>query len=184
MSLSLPPHSIYHLYNQGNNKQVIFLDELDYTMFLRFYKKYAAPFCDLFAWCLMPNHYHFMLMVNDSGGEVIKVGTLELSRFSNGIRLLQSKYCQYFNTRHKHLGSLFRPKAKMKCCDVMPDDYATYLFHYIHSNPVDAGLVIDAADWQFSSYRDYYCQRGGKLINTEKSYHHLGIELETEFVYH
>jgi len=55
--------SYYHIYNRGNNKESIFLDEDNYLYFLTKWKKYLHPFVDTLAYCLMPNHFHFLIKV-------------------------------------------------------------------------------------------------------------------------
>ncbi len=59
---------IYHIYNQGNNRQKIFFNRENYLFFLKKIKTYILPYSDIFAWCLMPNHFHLMVLVNDSQG--------------------------------------------------------------------------------------------------------------------
>ncbi len=55
---------IYHIYNQGNNRQKIFFDRENYLFFLRKIRSHVIPFADILAWCLMPNHFHLMVYVN------------------------------------------------------------------------------------------------------------------------
>ncbi|MDA3905864.1 MAG: hypothetical protein PF484_07300, partial [Bacteroidales bacterium] len=55
---------IYHIYNQGNNRQRIFLNRENYLFFLKKVKNYVLPYADILAWCLMPNHFHFLVLVN------------------------------------------------------------------------------------------------------------------------
>ena len=55
---------IYHIFNQGNNRQKIFLERENYLFFLRKIHKHVLPFADILAWCLMPNHFHLMVHVN------------------------------------------------------------------------------------------------------------------------
>ncbi len=56
---------LYHIYNQGNNRQKIFFKKENYIFFLRKMKKYLLPYVDVVAWCLMPNHFHLMVFVNE-----------------------------------------------------------------------------------------------------------------------
>ena len=63
----------------------------------------------------------------------------------------------YFNTHFGMMGNLDLPET----------NYLNVCFDYIHLNPVNAKLVAEPEDWEFSSYRDYYCGRKGKLINRE-----------------
>ena len=55
---------IYHIYNQGNNKQKIFFRRENYLYFLNKIHEYIIPYGDVLAWCLMPNHFHLMVYVH------------------------------------------------------------------------------------------------------------------------
>ena len=54
---------IYHIFNQGNNRQKIFFKRDNYIYFLGKIKEYIMPYADILAWCLMPNHFHLMVHV-------------------------------------------------------------------------------------------------------------------------
>ncbi len=57
--------NLYHIYNQGNNRQQIFFSHENYIFFLKKLKKHILPHADILAWCLMPNHFHLMIYVKD-----------------------------------------------------------------------------------------------------------------------
>lgn len=61
---------IYHIYNQGNNREKIFLNRENYLFFLKKINEYVLPFSDILAWCLMPNHFHIMALVKNLDIEV------------------------------------------------------------------------------------------------------------------
>ena len=63
-------HNIYHIYNQGNNRQKIFYNRDNYLFFLQKMNDYLLPYCDVLAWCLMPNHFHWMVYVCESELEI------------------------------------------------------------------------------------------------------------------
>ena len=54
---------LYHIYNQGNNRQKIFFTRENYLFFLQKIQTYILPYADILAWCLMPNHFHLMVLV-------------------------------------------------------------------------------------------------------------------------
>ena len=56
---------LYHVYNQGNNKQKIFYNRDNYFFFLEKINHYIKPYVDILAWCLMPNHFHLMMLVKE-----------------------------------------------------------------------------------------------------------------------
>ncbi|WP_223679413.1 transposase [Flavobacterium hibisci] len=55
----------YHVYNRGNNNENIFLEEKNYSYFLEKVKKYILPIADIYAYCLLKNHFHIVLRVKD-----------------------------------------------------------------------------------------------------------------------
>ena len=55
---------IYHICNQGNNRQHIFFRDGNYLFFIEKMREHLLPHCDILAWCLMPNHFHWMVRVN------------------------------------------------------------------------------------------------------------------------
>ena len=179
---------LYHVYNQGNNRETIFYSRENYLVFLRKTHLHIAPRCHILAWCLMPNHFHFLIGANDISTHVIKVGGNYMQTLANGFRLLQVNYAQYFNSQQHRSGSLFRQKAKAKClteellCTVdgtgVPEPFNAYpwvCFHYIHQNPCKAGLAQTPLDWEFSSCRDFSGQRNGHLCDVELAQTWLGL---------
>ncbi|WP_445665227.1 hypothetical protein [Fodinibius sp. AD559] len=60
---SFEPNTIYHVYNHGNAEDLIFREDTNYAFFLKRYQKYIPPIADTFAYCLMPNHFHFMVRI-------------------------------------------------------------------------------------------------------------------------
>ena len=75
---------IYHIYNHGNNRQLVFYRRENYLYFLRKLRIHIMPFADVLAWCLMPNHYHLMLEVRE-----VEVESLAQT-FSEGFTLSEA----------------------------------------------------------------------------------------------
>ena len=63
--MNFEPENLYHIYNQGNNRQKIFFTRENYLFFLNKIKMHILPHADIVAWCLMPNHFHLMIYVKD-----------------------------------------------------------------------------------------------------------------------
>lgn len=161
--------SLYHIYNQGNNKQSIFFSPENYLHFLRSYRKFVTPFADTIAYCLMPNHFHFLIHTNNESVTKIKIGSLYLTQLSNSIRQLLSSYAAAINKQQHTTGSLFRQKTKAELINNSSRDYAVTAFNYIHHNPLEAKLVKHLKDWEYSSYKDYAELRKGSLCNKESA---------------
>src|SRR6266540_4672310 len=108
------PDNIYHVYNQGNNRQKIFYKENDYLIFLNLYNQLFQNNADTIAWCLMPNHFHFMIYTDERCATRIKQGGIIIDPVTNSIRKLLSGYARVFNKQNNRSGSLFRQKTKAK----------------------------------------------------------------------
>lgn len=139
----------YHLYNRGNNHQAIFFERENYGHFLRLFRHYvAARIVQVTAYCLMPNHYHFLIFLRESG-------------LSKAMQRFVLAYTHGMNHRYGRSGTLFQGRFQTK--EVDRDEYLLHLTRYIHLNPVKAGLVQCPEDWEFSSYQDYVGLRRGTL---------------------
>ncbi|HRP60464.1 MAG TPA: transposase, partial [Vicingus sp.] len=51
----------YHIYNRANGSEKIFLNEENYLFFLQKYIEYIHPIAETYCYCLMPNHFHFLI---------------------------------------------------------------------------------------------------------------------------
>jgi hypothetical protein len=127
----------------------------------------------------MPNHFHFLLSPNEEGLKEIQTGNILSSNIGNGFRLLQTQYAQYLNKRQNASGSVFRQKSKVREMPIGNDQYPHICFHYIHQNPLRAGLITNLEDWAFSSYLDYACKRNRTLCNMDLACSLLDIDLKT-----
>ena len=157
---------VYHLYNQGNNKEVLFTNQQDYLQFLRLARRHLLPVCDILAWCLMPNHFHFCIRTTDSSTREVQSGKFFIQAFSKGVGLLLSAYATIINKREDRTGARFRPHTKLKLLTEEGEfSYPAAVIRYIHDNPVAAGLVATAEEWPYSSALDYAGLRPGKLCN-------------------
>ena len=167
---------VYHIYNQGNNKEKLFFCHEDYVKFLKVFRKVVFPHCNLLAYCVMPNHFHFLIFATDSSAQIKRIGNIDSCELSNGFRLLQSQYAQYINRTYQRSGSLFRQKAKATAAAEGSLNYVSTAFHYIHQNPLKAGLVSLLEDWSYSSYADYAGLRNGTLCNKKLATQIIGLD--------
>lgn len=149
-------NTLYHVYNHANGVEDLFKEEENYYFFIEKIKKYLYPVSKIYAYCLMPNHFHLLLETKDES----TIGMLPKSKNYDHPGLYISKqfsncfssYTQAFNNRYKRRGSLFVKNFKYK--SIMTESYFTYLLVYIHANPVKAGFCDAFDDWKFSSYLD------------------------------
>jgi REP element-mobilizing transposase RayT len=53
----------YHVYNRGNNRENVFVEERNYRYFLKLYANYIEPIADTYAYCLLRNHFHLLVRI-------------------------------------------------------------------------------------------------------------------------
>lgn len=172
--MHIAPEQLYHIYNQGNNKQLVFSDHEDCLNFLKRVRRHLLPVADILAYCLMPNHFHFLISTNQESAETVLLGNIEISRLSNAFRVLISQYVLDYNNKHNRSGSLFRQKTKAKILD--SSEKAFICFQYIHQNPVKAGLTDRMENYEYSSFKDYADLRNGTLCNQDLATSYLDID--------
>lgn len=177
--MKIIPDQLYHIYNQGNNREAIFREKSDYLRFLQKLKEKVLPYCQVVNYCLMPNHFHFLVNTTEESAVEVKLGNLISCNLANGFRLLCSSYANEFNKKYNRSGSLFRQKTQAKLLENGISDYPMICFHYIHQNPVKAGLCNKLEDWEFSSFRDYLGLRTDTIVEKEIAYNVAGVEERT-----
>jgi len=138
----------YHIYNRGNNRENIFIEKRNYRYFLELYAKYIEPIADTYVYCLLRNHFHFLVRIKDLTGFPKPVRSKNPSQpFSNFF----NAYAKAFNKAYDRTGTLFqRPFGRIK---VTSDAHFIWLVIYIHQNPRKHGFVDDFRIWPHSSYR-------------------------------
>lgn len=147
----------YHIYNRGVNRLPIFLNDADYIACLTLVKKNMARYgLAIIAYCLMPNHYHFLVRQKSEVG---------VSKF---VSATFNSYAQKFNARHKRSGTLFESRFKHVLVD--SDEYLRHLCAYIHCNPVKAGLVDRVDGWAYSNFPEWVGLREGTLFDRQFVY--------------
>jgi putative transposase len=162
----------YHLYNRGNNKQPIFFTHANYLFFITKMRTQLQPVCSIISYCLMPNHFHFIIQANEKSVQEKKsFGGKPMQELAFRIGKLLSSYSQAINKQRKTSGSLFQQKTKAKLLSeqvmASKENYIESCFFYVHNNPLEAGLVTNLKDWPYSSFLDYTGDRNGTLCNKE-----------------
>lgn len=117
------PKTIYHVYKQGNAKDNIFREDTNYGFFLKRYQKYIPPITDTYAYCLIPNHFHFMVRVKEGLKKYAKekYPNKDPQNFRNFADLLSNQfknflisYAKSFNKMYNRRGSLFLDNINRK----------------------------------------------------------------------
>lgn len=174
---------IYHIFNRGIERRTIFTNKREFDRakdLIKFYKHKDIPIryskvmqqpedlrkkilegvfrgeclVDILAYCLMPNHFHFLLKQNSGNG----LATF-ISNFSNA-------YTKYFNTKHQRSGPLL--EGIFKAVLVESDEQFIHLSRYIHLNPVTSSIIEEKylESYEWSSYPEYLSINDENLVET------------------
>ncbi|MCD4796184.1 MAG: transposase [Candidatus Cloacimonetes bacterium] len=162
----------FHLYTRANAKEdKLFFEKENYLYFLRQYKKYLSPIFIMICYCLIPNHYHFLIKVRNlnkifeyqkknnykHNGNELKLNEFLIRQITN----FHISYSKAINKKYNRRGSLFQEKPKVK--PVLEINYLLRLARYIHRNPLKHKIAENLEDWKFSSFPDYANLRKGKI---------------------
>ena len=140
----------YHVMVQGINKEYIFEKDESKKLYIKLLMKYSCE-CDilLVAYCIMGNHAHLLLKIKD---------ILDLSKC---MKKINTTFAIYYNESFDRVGFVFRDRFKSEAI------YDKYYLHncikYIHNNPINANLLKDINQYEYSSYHAYK----NKLLDKE-----------------
>ncbi len=133
------PDAVYHVTSRGDRQESIFGDAADHRLLLDVVDQAMARLdAEVLAFCLMGNHYHFVLRTRQPN----------LSRL---MRHINGQYTQAYNRRHGLSGHLFQGRFHAVLID--SDAYLIEVCRYVELNPVRAKLVDSPSQWPWSSYR-------------------------------
>ena len=143
----------YHIYNRGINGVTIFENENNKIYFLKQFSKYLSNKVSVFAYCLMTNHFHFVIRLNSEEKVVTQA-------FSN----LFNSYAKAFNKQTSRTGSLF--EKHFRRIKLKDENYLKYLIIYVHLNPKHH-FDINFKDYRFSSYQGFLSDKETKIERNE-----------------
>ena len=180
----------YHVYNRGNNREKLFVEERNYPYFLDLYAKYILPIADTFAYCLLSNHFHFFIRTyteeeqetywreqqeaaDEESGPISQIGPLsspatppvfKLRQPSRAFNNMFIAYARALNKATGRTGALFESPFGRK--PVADDVYYRNLVVYIHQNPQLHGFVDDFRAWTWSSYNAFFSMKPTNIKRT------------------
>lgn len=132
---------IYHVINRGNMRMQVFDDAEDYDYFLKLLhgglKREAV---ELHAYCLMPNHFHLLLVPQKE------------ESLSHLMQWVMTSHVRYYHKKNKTSGHIWQ--GRYKSFIVQKESYYLSLLRYIEANPLRARLVDNAQEWLYSSLRE------------------------------
>ena len=129
---------LYHIFNRGNNSEKIFFEEENYRYFLKLLKKYIVPVADIYAYCLLQNHFHFLVRIKEK--KEIDFQKLKYSTVDKPIEVSASRqfshflnaYSQAINKKFGRTGSLFEKRFERK--EITDENYLRQVILYINNN--------------------------------------------------
>lgn len=161
----------YHIYNRGARRLTIFREPTNYLMVIRKIKEYSqANDIAMIAYCLEPNHYHFLCRQDGD----VPAGIVPQSVFNS--------YTKAYNKRYDQSGTLFEGRFRAKPVQSLP--HLLHLCRYIHANPVKDGLIADPADWPYSNYLEWIGKRNGTLVDREFIERHFATPKDYQLFVH
>ena len=126
--MNFEKEKLYHIYNQGNNRKNIFFSRNNYLLFCKKIEIFICPYADILAWCLMPNHFHLMLLVREiqlpyesrsisdsKDSEPDKKAVIKKRTLNDSVGILLRSYTRIVNAEQGFTGSLFRQRTKANC---------------------------------------------------------------------
>lgn len=147
------PNLLYHVFARGNNRESIFFEDSDYQRFLSNLEKFRISLeYTIYAYCLLPNHFHILIQVNK----------INLSKI---MQILMTAYTMFINRKYGRVGHVFQ--GRFQSIIVEKETYLLQVQRYIHLNPVKARLVNRPETYPWSSYKLYFTKGNGfSDINT------------------
>lgn len=171
----LEPDTFHHLYNRGINGEVIFKTERNYFYFLEKYGEYIPLIADTYAYCLMGNHFHFLIRTKSES--VIRIGFETTLKYEDIVDKpihqvmgrqfahLFNSYTQSINKEVGRTGGLFETPFRRKI--ITSDSYLSQLIYYVHANPKRHGIRKDFRFYPYSSYNSHLSTAPTKLSREE-----------------
>ena len=168
----LEPGFYYHVYNHANGNEILFHNDDNFQYFLKKYSLYISAIADTLAYCLMPNHFHFLIKIKNEEDiiktfpkfqslEKLKQSNFLSKQFSN----LFSSYTQSYNKMYKRKGSLFIKNFQRK--RITSEQYLKQAITYIHLNPLHHDFVKNPERWRYSSYSIFLKSKPTNLNRNE-----------------
>jgi putative transposase len=173
-------NSVYHVYNRTNNKELLFIDRPDRQFFMRQWQTYLGDYLDTYAYCLMSNHFHFVVKIktpNEGYWQSVKAektvasmqfleGKIELNAFlEDQFKRFFTSYANTINKKYKRHGSLFQKRFK-RVEQITLLNILTKIC-YTHHNPLHHNAASFYDGWEFSSYRAYLSDKPTKISRND-----------------
>ncbi len=147
--------TFYHVYNRTVDKKPLFMNEGNNDFFLQKFNHYLSDVIEVYAYCLLQNHFHFLIRIPDNLDHFRAINHLSTvisthEIVSKQFRIFFQSYALSFNKQQDRCGTLFQ--TPFKRARVKDNRYLINLIFYIHTNSQKHQLVSDFRKWKWSSY--------------------------------
>lgn len=143
----------HHVIQRGHNRSPLFVQDADYRFYVRTLRDGKLRFdCKVYAYCLMTNHVH---LVVEPGEDPASLGLL--------MKRLAGRYTRYVNRVEARSGTVWDGRFKSSPIDT--ERYLLACCRYVERNPLRAGMVVDPADYPWSSFGARTDVRGESWID-------------------
>lgn len=153
----------YHYFNRSNNKELIFREKENYIYFLKLINKYILPIANIYSYCLLPNHFHFILRIKDSKELPEKYQTNK-TKVSQPFSNLFNAYTKAFNKKYGRKGSLFQKHPKHIL--ITNEKYLRNLIVYVNCNS-SHHEIEDYKSYKYSSFKALIGNKPTKICRTD-----------------
>jgi len=153
LARAVAPGIPHHVTQRGNRRQQAFFNDQDYQSYMALMSEWCKKHqVDIWAYCLMPNHVHLIVVPETKDGLNLAIG--EAHR----------RYTKQINMREGWLGHLWQGRFSSF---IMEESYLLACTKYIELNPVRAGLVKRPEDWRWSSAGPHMEMKDDILVRTK-----------------
>jgi putative transposase len=180
---ALKPNISYHIFNHANGFENVFREDENFRFFLEKYQLFISPIAETYAYCLLPNHFHFVIRIRkrdvieelilnkNNFSKVRNFGKVSISddviekflskQFSN----LFSSFTQSFNKMYKRMGSLFIKNFRRE--PILNKEHFINTIIYTHRNPIHHGFCTSYYEWGYTSFNEI-TEMKSELVVIEK----------------
>jgi putative transposase len=175
----------YHVYNRTIDQGKMFANSGNYIFFLKKMDEYLSDFIEIYAYCLLGNHFHLLIRIlpeNEIRAKKAQFEALNPAKIlanknenakqksiheivSHQFKKFFQSYAMAYNKQQNRVGTLFQTPFKRALVD--NDQYFTNMIHYIHANPQKHGFVTDFRTYEWSSYQRFLIEKPSKLRKEE-----------------
>jgi putative transposase len=189
---ALKPDNIYHIYNHANGNENLFHNDENYLYFLKLFFEFISPIADVYSYCLLPNHFHFLLKIKSEKtvftyfkiegkfpDETMTLEELKKLSTSDGLQNLDilsihlsRQFSNFFNAYAKAVNKQLSRRGSLlerafKRVEMKDNNQLMECISYIHTNPIKHNFTKEITTWKYNSYNAIVSDKPTKLMREE-----------------